>query len=133
MGIWRFGGTILLLALAAQPCSVSPVRKLWSKKPGSESRLFAFERNGRVGFIDPRGKVVVDPAIVAPIEDLVIFQTALLVLIIRGTLMRLGGLSSSKSIGGRTISRTAWRKCWWKIKAKNTDRRVSLSIRQVEP
>lgn len=67
----------MLLALAAQPCEVSAVRKLWSKKPGSESRLFAFERNGRVGFIDPRGKVVVDPAIVAPIEDLGDFSNGL--------------------------------------------------------
>ena len=67
----------MLLALAAQPCSMSAVRKLWSKKPGSESRLFAFERNGRVGFIDPGGKVVVDPAIVAPIEDVGDFSDGL--------------------------------------------------------
>jgi hypothetical protein len=68
---------LLLFALAAEPCSVSVVRKLWSKKPGSESRLFAFERNGRVGFIDPNGKVVVDPAIIAPIEDVGDFSNGL--------------------------------------------------------
>src|SRR5450755_3423280 len=77
MGIWRFGGTLLLFALAAEPCYMLPVRKLWSKKPGSESRLFGFERNGRVGFIDPNGKVVVDPAIVASIEDVGDFSNGL--------------------------------------------------------
>lgn len=77
MRIWRFGGTLLLLALAAEPCSVSQGRKLWSKKPGSESRLFAFERNGRVGFIYPAGKIIVDPTIVAPIEDVGDFSNGL--------------------------------------------------------
>ena len=77
MRIWRFGGMLLLLALGAEPCSISPVRKLWTKKPGSESRLFAFERNGRVGFIDPNGKVIVYPAIAAPIEDVGDFSNGL--------------------------------------------------------
>jgi len=66
--IGRFGGTLLLLALAAQPCSISAVRKIWAKRPGSESRLFAFERDGRIGFIDPTGKIIVKSTIVAPIE-----------------------------------------------------------------
>ncbi len=60
---------LLLLALAAKPCSMAQVRKLWTKKPGSESKLFAFERNGQVGFIDPKGKIVVHPAIAAHLED----------------------------------------------------------------
>ena len=51
----------LFLALAAQPCLIAPVRKLWAKKRGSESKLFAFERNGRIGFIDPAGKVIIKP------------------------------------------------------------------------
>ena len=67
--IWRFGGILLLLVLAALPCSVSYPRKLWAKKPGATSKLFAFERNGRVGFIDPSGKVVIDPTMAVRIED----------------------------------------------------------------
>jgi hypothetical protein len=74
---WRFSAMLLLIALAAEPCSVSQIRKLWSKRPGSESDLFAFERNGRIGFIDPTGKVVVPPTIVAPIEDVGDFSDGL--------------------------------------------------------
>ena len=77
MKIWRFGGMLLLLALAAEPCSVSAGRKLWTKKPRSNSKLFAFERNGRVGFINPNGKIVVEPTIVAPIEDVGDFSNGL--------------------------------------------------------
>lgn len=77
MGIWRFGGMLLLLAVLAEPCSVSMGRRLWSKKAGSESNLFAFERNGRVGFIDAKGKVVVEPVIAAPIEDVGDFSDGL--------------------------------------------------------
>jgi hypothetical protein len=77
MRIWHFGGMLLLLALAAKPCSMAQVRKLWTKKPGSESKLFAFERNGRVGFIDPNGKIVVYPAIVARLEDVGDFSNGL--------------------------------------------------------
>jgi len=77
MKVWRLGGAVLLIALAAQPCSMSFPRKLWSKKPGSESRLFAFERNGRVGFIDPVGNVVVKPTIEAAIEDVGDFSNGL--------------------------------------------------------
>ena len=60
---------VVLLAMVAEPCSVSIARKLWAKKPGAESKLFAFERNGRVGFIDPSGKVIIKPMVIAPIED----------------------------------------------------------------
>jgi len=60
---------LLFLALGAQPCLIAPVRKLWAKKQGSESKLFAFERNGRIGFIDPTGKVIIKPRIAAHIED----------------------------------------------------------------
>jgi hypothetical protein len=69
MRFWRFGGMLMLLALAAEPCSMSAVRKLWAKKPGAASNLFAFERNGRVGFIDPTGNVIINPTIVASIDD----------------------------------------------------------------
>ena len=33
------------------------------QQPGSQSELFAFERNGRVGFIDSKGKIVITPTI----------------------------------------------------------------------
>jgi WG containing repeat len=68
---------LLLLALAVEPCSVSAIRKLWTKQPGSKSRLFAFEKDGRIGFIDPTGKVVVKPTIVASIEDVGDFSDGL--------------------------------------------------------
>ncbi|MGD1091747.1 MAG: WG repeat-containing protein [Bryobacteraceae bacterium] len=65
----RLAAALLIFALAAEPCVVSPIRKVWAKKPGSESNLFAFERDGRVGFIDSSGKVVIQPTIEAQIED----------------------------------------------------------------
>jgi hypothetical protein len=68
---------LFLAALAVEPCSVSQIRKLWSKRPGSESQLFAFERDGRIGFIDPTGRVVVTPTMVAPIEDIGDFSNGL--------------------------------------------------------
>jgi len=59
---------LLLLATICHPCVVSFPRKLWQKKPGAESSLFAFERDGRVGFIDPSGNVVVAAKIPASID-----------------------------------------------------------------
>ncbi len=77
MKIWKFTVMVFLLVAGARPCSVSAVRKLWAKKPGSQSMLFAFERDGRVGFIDPTGKIVVKPVIEAPIEDVGDFSNGL--------------------------------------------------------
>ena len=74
---WRFTATFFLILAAVQPCSISPVRKLWSKDPGSASKLFAFEQNGRVGFIDATGKIVVQPEIEARIEDVGDFSDGL--------------------------------------------------------
>lgn len=68
MRIFGFFGALLLLALGANPCSVSPIRKLWAKAPGAQSKLFAFERDGRVGFIDSLGNVVVKPTITESID-----------------------------------------------------------------
>ena len=65
----RFSGMLLLLAMVAAPCSMSFPRKLWAKKPGAESKLFAFERDGRVGFIDSTGKIVINPILTVPIEE----------------------------------------------------------------
>ncbi len=75
--IWRFGGTLLLVALAAESCVISHVRTLWAKKRGSESSLFAFEQNGRIGFIDPTGKIIIKPTIVARLEDVGDFSNGL--------------------------------------------------------
>jgi hypothetical protein len=47
---------------------MSSVQKVWAKRPGSGSQLFAFERNGRVGFINPAGKVVIKATIDSKIE-----------------------------------------------------------------
>jgi len=60
---------VVLGALIGQPCSVSYPRQMWAKGSGAQSKLFAFERNGRVGFIDPTGKIVVKPKIKASIDD----------------------------------------------------------------
>jgi hypothetical protein len=58
----------LLIVATGQPCSVSLIRQIWSKQPGSQSKLFAFERDGRVGFIDSKGKIIIKPAIPGPID-----------------------------------------------------------------
>ena len=75
--IARFGVALLLVAISVYACSITPVRKLWAKRPGSESRLFAFERNGRVGFVDQTGKIIIQPTIVASIEDVGDFSNGL--------------------------------------------------------
>jgi hypothetical protein len=77
VAILRFTGFALLFTVVAQPCSVAIFRKVWAKKPGSKSRLFAFERDGKVGFIDPTGKVVVAPTIDARIEQVGDFSNGL--------------------------------------------------------
>ena len=65
----RFAMLFLLVVLAAKPCSVSYPRALWAKTPGSRSKLFAFERDGRVGYIDPTGKIVIKPTIRESIDS----------------------------------------------------------------
>lgn len=66
--LFRLAAVLTLAAVGAQPCSISPERRLWSKSAGAESKLFAFERNGKTGFIDASGKVVIKPRIPARIE-----------------------------------------------------------------
>ncbi len=73
----RLGGLFLLFSLLAQPCEISVRRGLWEKKPGSASKLFAFERNGKVGFINERGKVVIAPRIEASIDEVGDFSDGL--------------------------------------------------------
>ncbi len=52
-------------------------RRLWAKQPGAASKLFAFERNGRVGFIDSKGRVVIPAKIEARIEEVGDFSEGL--------------------------------------------------------
>lgn len=68
---------LTLAVVVAYTCSISYYRRLWAKSPGSQSKLFAFERNGRVGFIDRKGKVVIPPTIKAPIEEVGDFSDGL--------------------------------------------------------
>src|SRR5579872_6385051 len=65
----RVSAAILGVALVVRPCVVSYPRKLWAKSPQSDSQLFAFERDGRVGFIDPAGRIVIQPTIEASIDN----------------------------------------------------------------
>lgn len=67
----------MLTAVAACACSMGEVRRLWAKTPGSSSALFAFERNGRVGFINRHGKIVIPPRISAPIDEVGDFAAGL--------------------------------------------------------
>src|SRR5580658_9999643 len=60
---------LVLFGLAAQPCSMSYTPKVWAKNPDSQSRLFAFEKDGRVGFIDSTGRVVIKPTINRTIDQ----------------------------------------------------------------
>jgi hypothetical protein len=59
------GSFLLLVAFAAAlpACSMVSIPQIWAKQPGSKSKLFAFEKNGKVGFIDPMGRVVIRPRI----------------------------------------------------------------------
>jgi len=77
MRIWRIVGFVLLGAVSALPCAIGFRRTPWHKKPGSESGLFAFEQNGRVGFIDRTGKIVIPPKINARILDVGDFSNGL--------------------------------------------------------
>ena len=52
-------GFVLGLVLAVGACSMSTVPRIWAKKLGAQSKLFAFERGGKTGFIDATGRVVV--------------------------------------------------------------------------
>ena len=59
-----------------------PLSRLGTQRPGARPALRLvflklFERDGRVGFIDPNGRIIVDPAIVAPIEDVGDFSNGL--------------------------------------------------------
>lgn len=65
----RFAMPLLLVVLTAKPCSVSYPRTLWAKNSRSESRLFAFERDGGVGYIDATGKIVIKPTIRESIDS----------------------------------------------------------------
>ena len=56
------------------------VRPLWTKSPESDVAFFAFEAEGRVGFIDVHGKIVIPATIAAPIENVGDFHNGLAVI-----------------------------------------------------
>ena len=84
MGISRFIGLLVLLAVTARPCSIASTRMVWAKKPGSTSNLFAFERDGKVGFINPRGRIVIQPSIAARIDRVGDFSGGLAPVTLKG-------------------------------------------------
>lgn len=59
----------LVLAVGAGACSMVSVPRIWAKRVGATSKLFAFERDGKTGFIDGRGRVVVRAVLPAGIRD----------------------------------------------------------------
>lgn len=61
----RFGTLLLLFVGIALPCTIVSEARLWAKAPGAQSKLFAFQKDGRVGFIDPTGKIVIKPTLKA--------------------------------------------------------------------
>ena len=58
----------LLLAVGAGACSMVSVPRIWAKRAGATSRLFAFEEGGKTGFIDATGRVVVRAVLPAGIQ-----------------------------------------------------------------
>jgi hypothetical protein len=62
-------GLSLFISGLVMACTVTFVPTIWKKNEASSSQLFAFERDGRVGFIDHNGKIVVEPVIEDSIEN----------------------------------------------------------------
>jgi hypothetical protein len=48
---------------------MSTVPRIWAKKLGAQSKLFAFERGGKTGFIDETGRVVVRAVLPGDIHE----------------------------------------------------------------
>lgn len=48
-------------------------RRIWSKSIDSTTPLFAFEKEGKIGFIDQTGKVAIAPSVKGSIDDLADF------------------------------------------------------------
>lgn len=88
-----------IAAVAVFACSTFTPRRLWAKKPGSQSTLFAFEQSGRVGFIDRNGKVVIPATIETPIERVGDFSEGL---------ARVGGQGYIGQTGRWVIKRKSW-------------------------
>ena len=68
---------ILAFGLAAKPCSISEALTTWGKAPGSDTALFPFVRDEKVGFINSVGKVVVEPTLDAPLQNIRDFSEGL--------------------------------------------------------
>ncbi len=65
---YRSVAAMLLTGLAAVPCTIVSAPMIWAKPLSSRSNLFPFERNGKVGFINNRGRIVIPPSIEARIS-----------------------------------------------------------------
>jgi hypothetical protein len=55
---------ILLMVGTAFPCTSVVEKAMYSKHPGSTSALFRFEQDGKAGFINAQGRVVIPPRFV---------------------------------------------------------------------
>lgn len=73
----RAAAAMVVVAFAAEPCSMSFLPRIWTKRAGSVSELFAFEKNGRVGFIDRTGRIVIPASIPARIGEVGDFEDGL--------------------------------------------------------
>lgn len=73
----RSVAVLLLAGLAAVPCTTVSAPALWVKPLGSHSKLFPFERNGKVGFIDHTGRIVIPATIQARIDGVGDFNEGL--------------------------------------------------------
>lgn len=67
----------LVLAVGAGACAMVSVPRIWAKRAGATSRLFAFEKGGKTGFIDATGRVVVRAVLPAGIQDVGDFSEGL--------------------------------------------------------
>src|SRR5215467_16172221 len=57
----RLGVGLLTCVAAALSCSIIPTRAIWEKDPRSSSALFRVILNGKAGYIDEAGRVVIEP------------------------------------------------------------------------
>jgi WG containing repeat len=59
--VMRIVFVLALIAFLAWPCSMSFSKGPYHKNLRSDTPLFRFEKNGKAGFIDARGKIVIPP------------------------------------------------------------------------
>ncbi len=67
----------LLFGIAGNACVVQRIVEVWGKQPGLGAALFPFLRDGKVGFIDALGNIVVEPKLDTRLQDLEDFSEGL--------------------------------------------------------